>query len=155
MTQKVALTMIQSLEQQQVEVFARIFADTRRVFYALTIAEYLEAWMCFPDCQEFDRIAVTQSARDFVIESQPSHLTAVGTRILGAHLIREPNQIVFTWAKQGEKSLMETTVCIHLDRSRGSTALSLSHMGFIDPRERIWHEEMWRVSFDKLSHILH
>lgn len=148
--------MLQSLEQLlQVEVSARIGADTRRVFYALTIAEYLEAWMCFPDCSEFDRVAVAQTARGFVIESHPSPLISAGTKIMGVHLIREPNEIVFTWAKQRrEDRLPETTVCIHLERSHQSTALTLSHMGFIDWKDRTWHEEMWRASFEKLGRLL-
>jgi uncharacterized protein YndB with AHSA1/START domain len=146
--------MLHRLEQLlQVEVSARIFADTRRVFYALTIAEYLEAWMCFPGC-EFDRLAVAQTAREFVIEMHPSHLTSVVTKISGVHLIREPNEIVFTWAKQRGDCLPETTVCIHLERAHESTALRLSHMGFIDWEDRIWHEEMWRASFENLGRLL-
>jgi uncharacterized protein YndB with AHSA1/START domain len=154
MTQRLAPPTMQGLEQLQVAVSTRIFADKRRVFHALTIAEYFEAWMCFPDCREIDGIAVTQSARDFLIELQPSLLAHAGTKILGAHLIREPNQIVFTWAKQNGGPLMETTVCIHLEGSHRSTALNLSHMGFVDRKERVWHEDMWRASFEKLGHIL-
>jgi uncharacterized protein YndB with AHSA1/START domain len=146
--------MVQALEQSQVEVSTRIFAEIRRVFYALTIPEYLEAWICFPGCKPFERVAVTQSAKDFVIELKPLEPVAADTRIKGAHLVREPNQIVFTWSKQYNGQATETTVCIHLHRSHRSTALSLSHMGFVDPAERMWHEAMWRASFDKLGHLL-
>ena len=110
--------------------------------------------MCFPGCGEFDGIAVTQKAKDFVIELDPAHLKSFRTRIVGTHLICEPHEIVFTWAKQNGVRSPETTVCIHLDGSHQTTAVRLSHAGFLDLKERVWHEDMWRASFEKLGHLL-
>jgi uncharacterized protein YndB with AHSA1/START domain len=137
-----------------VELRTEITADPHRIFHALTLAEYLETWLCFPNANHFGCIEVTQTAKQFAIDVNRLRKASGFIKIRGEHLVREPNEIVFTWVKQCGISIPETIVCIKLAPNHRATDLKLSHIGFVDYKERMWHEDMWRASFEKLRQIL-
>ncbi len=143
----------QSFTQRRVEVSAKIPADIRRIFHALTIAEYLEAWLCFPDCDPFGSITVSQTRKGFDIDLTHAYRRYRGLKIHAVYLAREPHEIAFTWAKRPALN-SETTVIIDLNGTHSSTSLHLSHAGFIDDSDRRWHEAAWRASLEKLRSVV-
>ena len=151
-TQRV-LSIHQNFTQHRVEVSVKIPADSRRIFNALTIAEYLEAWLCFPGCDPFRGVAVSQTQKGFDINLTFAHRRYPSLKIRTAYLTREPYEVAFTWAKQPVLT-SETTVIIDLNRTRSSTSLHLSHAGFIDNSDRRWHEVTWRASLEKLRRVV-
>ena len=143
----------QNFTRPRVEVSARIPADLRRIFNALTIAEYLEAWLCFPGCDPFHGVAVSQTKRGFDINLTLAHRRYPSLKIRAAYLTQEPYEVAFTWTKRPALT-SETTVIIDLNGTRSSTSLHLSHAGFIDNSDRLWHEAVWRSSLEKLRRIV-
>jgi uncharacterized protein YndB with AHSA1/START domain len=138
-----------------VDLRTEITADVHRIFHALTLAEYLETWLCFPNANRYGCVEVAQAAKQFSIEVNRTRKSNGFIKIKGEHLVRDPNEIVFTWVKQHGTPIPETIVCIKLTPAFRATDVKLSHIGFVDFKERMWHEDMWRTSFEKLRQIMH
>jgi|HubBroStandDraft_6_1064221.scaffolds.fasta_scaffold1515493_1 uncharacterized protein YndB with AHSA1/START domain len=144
----------QNFTQHRVEVSVKIPADIRRIFNALTIAEYLEAWLCFPDCDPFSSVVVSQTQRGFDINLTLAYRRTPSLKIHAVYLTREPHEVAFTWVKQPASLKSETTVIIDLNGTHSSTSLHLSHAGFINISDRRWHEDTWRASLEKLCLVV-
>jgi uncharacterized protein YndB with AHSA1/START domain len=151
-TQKVS-PIHQSFAQHRIEVCAKIPADIHRIFNALTIAEYLEAWLCFPGCDPLRGVSVSQTQNGFDISLTLAYRKYPSPKIRALYLTRELHEVAFTWAKRSTPT-SETTVIIDLNEARSSTSLHLSHVGFIDNSDRCWHETAWQASLEKLRRVV-
>lgn len=152
-TQRVPL-IHQNFTQRRVEVSVTIPADIRRIFHALTIAEYLETWLCFPNCDPFGSVVVSQTQRGFDINLTLAHRRTPSLKIHAVYLTREPHEVAFSWVRQPASLNSETTVIIDLNGTHSSTSLHLSHAGFMDSSDRRWHEDTWRASLEKLRRVV-
>jgi uncharacterized protein YndB with AHSA1/START domain len=130
-------------------------ADKRRVFDALTLSEYREAWWCVPgshsDC--YSAASATEDAYRL------DHFVDGGLEfsIAGAYRVCRRSKIAFTWRRRSATSIHvsapETLVTIRLQGAFADTAVALEHSGLFSPTEYRWHTEMWHLSLNKLRSL--
>lgn len=129
-----------------------IHADIRRVFNAVTMPEYREAWICPPDANDKCHVVALQTRVCYRIDIYRAD--ALDTRITGSQRKWQPEEMEFTWRKRCESLSIQTMVHIHLHDKSGGTALDLVHSGFTSAAESLWHQRLWSKSLEKLTWLL-
>ena len=122
-----------------------IDAESRPVFYALTLPEYLEAWLRPAGCH---RVSVAPQASGFRIQffSDDPALVTVDAE----SSICRPDQIVFNWSSGSSTSIVH----IRLQSCAGRSILHLRHRRFASEQESIWHGDLWTSSLERLAGFL-
>jgi uncharacterized protein YndB with AHSA1/START domain len=137
--------------KKAISLSVNINADALRVFYALTIPEYIETWSDFPG---FDRIACTDdtiSELDFRYDLYSANV--VKSSIYCHRIVSTPEHVKFSW-KNADGRIKPTIVDIRLRHSKGACTVRVNHHGFSDTVYFLACSEFWRSSLNKLSHIL-
>lgn len=125
-----------------------IRADARRLFYALTNPEYLEAWICIPGHQSGCSTTVVRSDRDYAIEHFCQGRPSVS--ITGSYRVCQRRNVEFTWRVDGDVCVAETQVDIRLRGDFDKTILTLRHHGFSGSFDVAWHRSLWDLSIARL-----
>jgi uncharacterized protein YndB with AHSA1/START domain len=129
-----------------------VSADKRRLFDALTLPEYREAWLVVPGSHSHCYTVVSETGGAFRLD----HFAEGGLEfsIAGAYRVCRRSKMAFTWRKSNATSLHvsapETLVTIRLQGAFSDTTVSLDHSGHFSPTEYRWHSEMWSLSLNKL-----
>jgi uncharacterized protein YndB with AHSA1/START domain len=141
-------------EQQAWDVVAstKIETDSRRVFYALSIAEYLETWLRVPDIEELKFSVDPLAHEKFRMDIYCAELLQAS--IQGSCLALNKDRIKYAWKKISAGSTVETVVDIQLSCGASGCMLSLRHRGFHDTLESDWHCEMWHRSLERLRGLM-
>jgi hypothetical protein len=138
-------------ERLTVYLESNIKADARRLFHAITAAEYLETWICFPghlpDCSTF----ATKINQDYMI----AHLCEGIRRtiVAGRYLVSERRNVALSWRVSGIHEVTESHVDIRLSGNFEYTTLMLSHKGFDSWQQYLWHRSLWSLSLEKLRRL--
>jgi hypothetical protein len=135
-----------------VAVSVEIEAESRRVLYALTIPEYMEAWLQMPDTEKLRCSSDSKAPNSFHIDLYPAK--APRARIKGFCLRLDPDRIIYLWRNPCTRSTGETMVDIHLKNGPGQCTINLKHRGFCNMEESLWHSRMWHRSLDKLGGLM-
>lgn len=125
-----------------------IRADARRLFYALTDAEYLEAWICIPGHQFGCSTTVVRNDRDYAIQHFCQGRPSVF--ITGTYRVCQRRNVEFTWRVDGDVCVPETGVDIRLRGDFDRTTLTLRHKGFASTFDLAWHRSLWDLSIARL-----
>ena len=144
-----------TLEQAELDVAVsvEIEAESRRVLYALTIPEYMEAWLQMPDTEKLKCSSDSRAApNSFHIDLYSAK--APRARIKGSCLRLDPDRIIYLWRNTCTGSTGETMVDIHLNSGPGQCTINLNHRGFCNMEESLWHSRMWHRSLDKLGRLM-
>src|SRR5260221_14202338 len=72
-----------------------IEAEFRRILYALTMPEYMEAWLRFPGSEKVECRAETRSVSNFRIHVESA--AALPRTIYGSCFFSRPNTITYLW----------------------------------------------------------
>jgi hypothetical protein len=126
--------------------------DTHRIFHALTIPEFLEAWICIP-CNEKDcRSLVELRGESLAVR----HICPSGRKvnIFGDFIIRRRRRLIISWRTDSFTSSPRSRVAIRLHGAFEKTLLSLHHTGFQSEDEKAWHCALWTSSLEKLNRLL-
>jgi uncharacterized protein YndB with AHSA1/START domain len=123
-------------------------ADARRLFHALTVPEYLEAWVSLPGHNLGCSTAAARSNQDYVIEHYCEGSPAL--TITGTYSVCRRRNVVFSWRVDGNLSIPETEVNIRLRGNFESTTLIVRHTGFAAEADCAWHQALWTVSMRRL-----
>jgi uncharacterized protein YndB with AHSA1/START domain len=134
-----------------VAVSVKIEAESRRVLYALTIPEYMEAWLQMPDTEKLQCSADPRTPNSFLIDLYSSETSYA--RIECFCLLSNPDRIIYLW-KNTCAGDTETMVGIHLRSGPGQCTVNLKHSGFCNKEESMWHSQMWHSSLDKLCRLM-
>ena len=134
-----------------VNIECRLAADTRRIFNALTVPEYMETWICLPDAPPDCRVQVSGSANGFQIEDPRASGTA--TRITGSYLSFLTRKLSFSWSFGSTASNMLSTVDIRLCGDFDKSVLRLRHRGFDLEHDVKWHAALWFASVTRLARL--
>jgi uncharacterized protein YndB with AHSA1/START domain len=128
-----------------------IMADVRRVFHALSILEYREAWLCAPDGR--GRCCVTGQTDDsYRIDFYRAGFLDVS--ISGSQQACRGDEIVFSWRKSDAPDTSASRVRIYLQGDSARSVLNLRHSGITSVAEHLWHQRMWGRSLEKLGWLL-
>lgn len=122
-----------------------IDAESRAVFYALTLPEYLEAWLRPAGCR---RVCVVGKPSGFRIQFFSDDIALV--TVDADSSICRPDQIVLNWTVGSSTSI----VYIRLQSCAGRSILHLRHRGFASEQESIWHGDLWTSSLERLASFL-
>jgi len=123
----------------------------RRIYQALTVPEYQEAWFCMPGHDTHFLIAATQTTTGFRLDR--FCLSGVDQHIEGTYLVMRRNKLHFSWRKCNVSNAPDSLVQIRLYGDFGRTTVRLSHIGLQSAEERRWHQEMWETSLAKLASL--
>lgn len=129
-----------------------VSADKRRLFDALTLPEYREAWLVVPDSNSACYTTASETAGAFRFD----HFVEGGLEfsIAGVYRVCRRSKMAFTWRKSSATSLHvsapETLVTIRLQGAFSDTTVCLDHSGPFSLSEYRWHAQMWDLSLQKL-----
>jgi hypothetical protein len=130
----------------------RIEAESSRVLYALSMPEYIEAWLQAPDADDF-RFAFNPEARDgFRVDLYQNEV--LQSSLYSSCRIVSSNQVRYVWKTISANSISDTVVDMHLRSSPGGCILSLKHSGFKENAESIWCYKMWHRSLECLCKLM-
>lgn len=128
-----------------VHISAEFASAKRCLFYALTLPEYLEAWLCMPDAFT---VCATPVDHDIL------RLDLQDSSILLRFDARSADSIRLNWCEVVGESRCCSVVSIDLSGKDGLCAIELKHDGFRTQEERDCHLAMWTRSFAKLQHLM-
>jgi uncharacterized protein YndB with AHSA1/START domain len=130
----------------------RLAAEPCRVLYALSIPEYMEAWMQFP---EMDRVECHSDKRSFDrFRIDLFRSGARWQRIYGSCRLNKPNRITYLWGRDHCGDRVMSLVELHLWDKSSHCNLMLRHTGFRNSDERERFSRMWSPSLKRLSRLL-
>jgi uncharacterized protein YndB with AHSA1/START domain len=147
--------MIATIPGQHEKDFALSFqfkADSSRVFYALSIPEYIEAWLQAPDTEEL-RFVFNQIAEEtFCIDLYRGE--TLQASVDGSCWVVGSNQVRYIWKTTSLIDTTETLVDMKLLPGSGGCVLALKHSGFNDPAESARYRRMWQQSLKRLCRLV-
>jgi hypothetical protein len=126
-------------------------ADTRRIFHALTVPEYLEAWIEMPDQAADSSVVATQDANGYRLSHHFAGCSAVS--ITSSFLFRHQRKMRLLWQKTRESVSDESIVDFRLRGNFGSSILELRHTELNSAEEFFWHQRLWQGSLEKLASL--
>jgi hypothetical protein len=123
-------------------------ADRHRLLQALTVPEYMEAWISIPGASQDQRITATCAAERYWILA----CSGAGfiTTISGSYRVCRMRKLVFTWSKGSAAKALPSLVTIRLLGDFARTTLRLSHSGLASNAEYLWHRAFWECSLERL-----
>jgi hypothetical protein len=127
-------------------------ADARRIAQALTMPEYLEAWIAMPDQGSESSIVATQKANGYRLDHCRGR--RVIASVVGSFLCCHQRKMRMLWCAAWCPELAESLVDFRIRGNFGSSILELRHTGFRSTGEFLWHHQLWRASLAKLSVLL-
>lgn len=125
-----------------------IRADARRLFYALTVPEYIEAWMSFPGHDDGCSTVAAKLNQDYLVEHRCDGRPTVC--IAGSYTVCQRHNLAFSWRVEGNPSVSESYVDIRLRGNFEKTTLVLHHSRLTSPDQCAWHTALWTASIGRL-----
>ncbi len=134
-----------------VEMECNLAADTRRIFDALTVPEFIEAWICVPGSHQDCQNMTCRVAHGFQIEHRCS--SGSTTRISGDYFSFLKRKLSFSWRPAGVPGTGNSFVDIRLHGNFEKSILRLRHRGLASEEEFKWHHDFWTASIARLSRL--
>jgi hypothetical protein len=122
-------------------------ADRSRILHALTVPEYMEAWLCLPG-DTMPSVSASRTANGYRIQRYGPH--GVEIDIFGFYRTFRRSKLLFTWQRNAGEAGPASLVLIRLYGEFARTRLCLYHVGLGSAEEHAWHLEMWKGSLDRL-----
>jgi hypothetical protein len=145
-------TAIPSQHRSDIVLSFRIEADSSRVLYALSMPEYIEAWMQAPDAEELQFIFSPITQDTFRIDLYCAEVLQAS--IHSTCRVVSANQVRYLWNSTSRTGSTETLVDIQLRSGSGGCILGLKHNGFKSATELAWCSTMWNQSLERLCRIM-
>jgi uncharacterized protein YndB with AHSA1/START domain len=143
------------VSQRRIAMRIDVDANKRRIYDALTIPEYIEAWLSLPGNHTGGRTMASQADKTFRFD----HYThdRLDLSITGSYRACRRGRMFFSWRKSSafneSRLAPESLVQIRLYGAFTKSILCLSHTGFCSDTEFRWHSEMWNRSLKKLQSL--
>jgi uncharacterized protein YndB with AHSA1/START domain len=127
-------------------------ADAGRISRALTLPEYIEAWICSPDLESGSRVVASSTGNGYRLEfGSPGRVSA---SVTASYLSRHRRKMRLTWRKKAKATLFESVVDLRLQGNFGSSILKVRHSALASMNEFMWHQQMWVLSLDRLASLM-
>jgi hypothetical protein len=146
------IAMIPSQDVRDIFLSLKIKADSSRVLYALSIPEYIEAWLQTPDAEELQFVFNLVAQEAFRIDLY--RVGALQASVHGSCSVINANQVRYTWKRMSSVGTTETLVDMQLLCSSSGCILNLKHSGFKDSAESAWCGKMWHRSLEGLCRLM-
>jgi uncharacterized protein YndB with AHSA1/START domain len=139
-------------EERDVTLSFRLRADRSRIFYALSIPEYIETWFQLPPQDELRSVFHQSTQQTFGIDLYRAE--ELQARVQGSCSTMSSSQIRYTWKIKSGARITDTVADIQLLSALGGCTLTLKHRGFRDALESEWYGKVWRQSLESLSRLM-
>jgi len=127
---------------------ASVNADRHRIYQALTVPEYIEAWFSAPGAIA-GHTAVSTGENSFSIHwSTPEDRF----RIFCSYQVRRRSKLIFTWQPFTLHETTSSMVRIRLLGDFGRTTVQVTHIG-LTPSDEQWYKDLWALSLTQLSRL--
>jgi hypothetical protein len=123
-------------------------ADRSRILQVLTVAEYIEAWLCLPG-DTMPSVSASRTANGYRIQRYGRYGDEID--IAGSYLTIRRTKLLFSWQNNAGEVGPTSLVLVRLYGDFARTRLCLYHVGLRSAEARDWHLEMWKVSLERLS----
>lgn len=141
-----------SSSEMDVVLSCGFVGDQSRVLYALSIPEYIEAWLKAPDAMEQRFVFNLQGQGGFQMDLYRSD--ALQERIHGYCQIISSNQVRYWWTAASRFRSAKTLVDIETLWRMGWCTINLKHSGFVNASDSDRYREMWCQSLLRLCRLL-
>jgi hypothetical protein len=135
-----------------VTVSVEIEAERRRVLYALTIPEYLETWLQIPAADKLECLSKAKTPNSFHIDLYSLEFGSAKIEVFC--LLLNSDRIIYLWKNACVGNKTETLVDIRIMSAVGQCIVNVSHSGFGNVEESLWHSRMWRSSLNNLRRLM-
>ena len=135
-----------------IEMSIDVDADARRIFHALTVPEYLEAWIDVPDHGKDFFIAAAATDDGYRLDHYSEG--RIDMSISGSYLFCHQRKLRLLWRETRLPNCADSLVDFRLRGNFGSSILELRHLARGSADEYLWHERLWRGSLEKLATLL-
>lgn len=141
-------------EVQSPEICAwiKIHAELRRVLYALSTPEYMEAWLHLPGVERFECHAEKGSFDRFRLDifAASKKLPSV----YGSCRLSKPNRVKYYWDQALPGGRSPGLDQIEISGGPDYCAIKLTHQESANQSERLWRSAMWQHSLTKLRMLM-
>jgi uncharacterized protein YndB with AHSA1/START domain len=128
-----------------------IQTDVRRLFHALTVPEYMEAWLSLPGERPGCSTVAARTNDDYAIDHFCEGRLSIS--ISGTYRVCRRRNVLFSWRVDGDLCVPQTEVEIRLRGDFDRTSLMLQHGGFASRHDHAWHSALWTASMGKLASL--
>lgn len=135
----------------EIALSMNIEADKRRVLLALTLPEYLETWISYPECRRGCMVRALRIACSYRIDFVYDGL--LDASISGSFRMLQDDKLLLTWRRFGVCEDAQSVVNILLQGGGSTSLLELRHTGLPSKAEYEWHQKLWRASLRNLSQL--
>jgi hypothetical protein len=129
-----------------------IAAEYRRILYALTMPEYMEAWLRFPGADKVECRTEARSPRNFRVRVE--HISAPPRTIYASCFFSRPNTITYLWDRTRMGSIAKSIVRMQLQFGSKMCVLQLSHSGACEKMQHESYRVMWCDSLAALRSLM-
>ena len=129
-----------------------IQAKPHRVLFALTVPEYIEAWLKVPEADRCTCLSSEQFGNGFCVEVFSEDISRY--HIYGHWHRSTPKHIVFSLKRSVCEGRGDSIVDIRLKSARKLCTVSVAHRGIGNVNDAIWFSEMWEHSLTKMRSLL-
>jgi uncharacterized protein YndB with AHSA1/START domain len=136
----------------EVVISIEIAADWRRVFHAITLPEYIEAWLQVPDVDRIECHPEWRSLTRFRIDPFPVNMPR--RSIYGSCSLSRSDTIIYQWKGTHVDHRIQSKVEIRFNGGPQQCTLHLRHSGLVNEEERDWHSVLWERSFHTLRRVI-
>ena len=123
-------------------------ADRSRLFQALTLAEYIDAWFVAPGALA-GSTSVTMEPDSFVVRYRL--LDGREQRFIGSYKVLRRGKVQFAWT-DAFRETSSSLVRIRLLGDFGRTTVQLTHAG-LDESQHLHYRMLWEASLEKLASL--
>lgn len=137
--------------QRGVEVKATqsVNADRNRIFQALTLPEYIDAWFAAPGSVP-GSTSVTMGPDCFLISF--GRVEGGLERFVGSFKVLRKSKVQFSWKRDNFMEADLSLVKVRLQGDFGRTTVQLSHVG-LERIEAQWYRDLWNASLERLARL--
>jgi hypothetical protein len=142
----------ESIQPLSVRASAAFSVAPSRLFYALTIPEYIETWLTPPDTDEIRCIGNPAAGEPLSIELRYDRRTTAS--IFADYNSISTQDINIRWYVRSRRESYATQLRIAVRTMRADAILRLRHSGFTHPNDWHWHQELWSLSLAKMQVLI-
>ena len=135
-------------EEGDITVHRSVNADRSRLFQALTLAEYIDAWFVAPGALA-GSTSVTMEPDSFVVRYRL--LDGREQRFIGSYKVLRRGKVQFAWT-DAFRETSSSLVRIRLLGDFGRTTVQLTHAG-LDESQHLHYRMLWEASLEKLASL--
>ncbi len=130
----------------------KVNADTRRICQALTVPEYLEAWICIPGQQAGSQVVACEHGNGYRLDHYAAGRVALS--IYGSYRFRHQRKMRLFWRTTHRPDCTESLVDFRIRGNFSSSILELRQIALASAEDYLWHRKLWQNSLQTLASLL-